>query len=257
MPGASERAYDEFKGRSLGVFPPENGFRKTLFVIVDDKRFEYSILLLILASSITMACESPSVLEDKDTENTLNMIDYVFTSIFTIEMLMKLIAFGLLFEDKGAYLRDPWNILDGSIVLLAIIGIALSDLDLDWVRSLRTMRVLRPLRVISRVPELKIVVDALFKSLPGLGNVLFVSLLFWLIFGILGMQLFMGKFYACSDPDVTRKDECFGEFTLPGEDTVREWDGSACNDAAVTTEARCVGVYQVYENATPNGKTPT
>ena len=53
-------------------------------------------------------------------------------------------------------------------------------------RALRTMRVLRPLRVISRVPELKVVVNALFRSLPGLGNVLLVSLLFWLIFGILG-----------------------------------------------------------------------
>ena len=67
----------------------------------------------------------------------------------------------------------------------------LSGYNLGWIRALRTMRVLRPLRVISRVPELKVVVNALFKSLPGLGNVLLVSLLFWLIFGILGMQLFM------------------------------------------------------------------
>ena len=70
------------------------------------------------------------------------------------------------------------------------------------------MRVLRPLRVISRVPELKVVVNALLNSLPGLGNVLMVSLLFWIIFGILGMQLFIGAFSRCSDESVEEKALC-------------------------------------------------
>lgn len=42
-------------------------------------------------------------------------------------------------------------------------------------------------------------VNALFSAIPGIGNVLLVSLLFWLIFSILGVQLFAGKFYKCQD----------------------------------------------------------
>ena len=46
----------------------------------------------------------------------------------------------------------------------------------------------------------KVVVNALFSAIPGIGNVLLVSILFWLIFSILGVQLFAGKFYKCVDP---------------------------------------------------------
>ena len=124
---------------------------------------------------------------------------------------MKLTAFGVWLEERdGTYLRDAWNVMDGAIVLVGILGKALSGTNISWVRALRTMRVLRPLRaVISRVPELRVVVDALLRaSLPGLGNVLLVALLFWLIFGILGMQLFMGAFSRCSDESVATKALC-------------------------------------------------
>lgn len=61
---------------------------------------------------------------------------------------------------------------------------------------------------------MQVVVNALFKSIPELGNVFVVSLLFWLIFGILGMQLFMGKFVSCSDPETFHKDDCHGYFEV-------------------------------------------
>jgi len=140
--------------------------------------------------------------------SALGGVDILFTIIFTLEMAMKLVAYGLYFGDDSAYLRDAWNCMDGFIVVIGIVGKALEGQNLGWVRALRTMRVLRPLRVISRVPELKVVVNALFNSLPGLANVLLVSLLFWLLFGILGMQLFMGAFARCSDGNVEMKSAC-------------------------------------------------
>ena len=126
---------------------------------MDDKKFDTVIMFFIILSSLTMAFESPKVLESS-TADTLEIIDWVFTIIFALEMVMKLIAFGAvgsdfrkkgLFCDDGAYIRDPWNCMDGFIVGISIIAKALSSGGLEWVRALRTMRVLRPLRVISRV----------------------------------------------------------------------------------------------------------
>lgn len=66
-------------------------------------------------------------------------------------------------------------------------------------RSLRTLRALRPLRAISRWQGMRIVVNALMYAIPSIFNVLLVCLVFWLIFSIMGVQFFSGKFYKCVD----------------------------------------------------------
>ena len=145
-------------------------------------------------------------------------------------------------------MRDAWNCLDGFIVVMGIVGKILAGQNLSWVRALRTMRVLRPLRVISRIPELKVVVNALFRSLPGLGNVLLVALLFWLIFGILGMQLFMGAFARCSDEGIDAKVDCIDGQVNTTMDLVWNSVSQSCEgDATITSSAACVGTYQLVE----------
>ena len=202
QPGGAPKPLWKYEGKSLDLFSVQNYVRRWCYDMVDDKKFDMVIMTFIVISSLTMAFESPKVLESSAVE-TLNILDWIFTIIFVIEMIMKLIAYGAVgsdfkkkgwFCDDGAYIRDPWNCMDGFIVAISIFAKAMDSGGMEWVRALRTMRVLRPLRVISRVPELKVVVNALFRSLPGLGNVFLVSLLFWLIFGILGMQLFLGAF---------------------------------------------------------------
>ena len=266
QPGGAPKPLWKFEGRSLGLFSVNNYVRRWCFGVVDDKKFDTVIMFFIILSSLTMAFESPKVLESS-TADTLEIIDWVFTIIFALEMVMKLIAFGAvgsdfrkkgLFCDDGAYIRDPWNCMDGFIVGISIIAKALSSGGLEWVRALRTMRVLRPLRVISRVPELKVVVNALFRSLPGLGNVFLVSLLFWLIFGILGMQLFMGSFAKCyyyddsgalmDDDDIEAKSACIdGWHNVTG--ISRAWDAitASCNDGSISTEGLCVSTYSTSE----------
>ena len=188
---------EEYDSKSLFIFAPDNPFRKFCFSVADDKRFDFVVMCCIVISSITMTLESPSTLEDESFTHSLYIVDCIFTGIFALEMVIKIFAMGFAYN-KGTYTTDAWNILDGIIVIFSILGVALVSMNIGWVRSIRTIRVLRPLRAISRVPELKIVVNALFKSIPGLGNVLVLSSLVWLIFGILGMQLFMGKFYYCT-----------------------------------------------------------
>ena len=199
----------ELEHKSLGLFETTSGVRTMAYRIVDDKRFEYAIMCLIAISSGVMAYEAPSVTANADTREILDAIDATFAAIFCLEMALKLVALGG-FKGPYAYVKDGWNVLDGTIVIFAVIGIALKDLNLGWVRALRALRALRPLRAISRIPELKVVVNALIASFPGMGNVIVICLLFWFIFGILGMNLFMGKFHYCTDGDVLTKEECTG-----------------------------------------------
>lgn len=248
MPGAAPKPLRKYKGKSMGYFAVEHPVRRFCFAVVDDKQFEYVILPFIVISSFTMIFESPKAMEDASLASMLEGMDMLFTVIFTLEMLMKLIAFGVYFGDDGAYFRDAWNCMDGFIVIIGIVGKAVSGYNLGWVRALRTMRVLRPLRVISRVPELKVVVNALFNSLPGLWNVLLVSLLFWIIFGILGMQLFMGSFARCSDEDVEAKAECVDGVVNATVDVA--WDSitKSCNyPHAEYNQTECVGSYDTSE----------
>ncbi|KAK2168410.1 hypothetical protein LSH36_17g12062 [Paralvinella palmiformis] len=68
-------------------------------------------------------------------------------------------------------------------------------------RALRTLRALRPLRAVSRWEGMKVVVNALIQAIPSIFNVLLVCLVFWLIFSIMGVQMFGGRFYACMDAE--------------------------------------------------------
>ncbi|CAG5909706.1 unnamed protein product, partial [Menidia menidia] len=125
-------------------------------------------------------------------------------------------AMGWFFGDK-AYLRSSWNILDGMLVMISVIDILVSLISdsgtriLALLRVLRLLRTLRPLRVISRAPGLKLVVETLMSSLKPIGNIVVICCAFFIIFGILGVQLFKGKFFVCEGEDVrniTNKSDC-------------------------------------------------
>ncbi|XP_034095319.1 voltage-dependent T-type calcium channel subunit alpha-1I-like, partial [Gymnodraco acuticeps] len=124
------------------------------------------------------------------------------------------VSMGLYVGEK-AYLRSSWNILDGFLVFVSLIDIVVSMAGgakiLGVLRVLRLLRTLRPLRVISRAPGLKLVVETLITSLKPIGNIVLICCAFFIIFGILGVQLFKGKFYYCVGFDVkniTNKSDC-------------------------------------------------
>ena len=122
----------------------------------------------------------------------LSCLELIFAILFTMEMLMKWIGFGM-----WSYFTEFWTILDFIIVAISWIGIGANASGATSLRSLRTLRALRPLRAISRWESMKVVVNALIHCIPAIGNVIMVCLLFWLVFGIMGVQFFAGKFYFC------------------------------------------------------------
>ncbi len=109
--------------------------------------FDYFIIICILVSTINLAFEHP--LDDPNSElrTTLDKIDYVFTGIFCVEAVIKIITVGFLFNYKDSYLLNSWNVLDFCIVVLSLVSLTI-DAKLSVVKVLRTARIIRPLRLI-------------------------------------------------------------------------------------------------------------
>lgn len=192
-------------GKSLFIFEQDHPLRALCLTAVADKRFDRVILVFIFASSITMAIERPAI-EDGSAERwVLNGLNYLWTSVFVIEMLIKVVAWGFFFGPRPTYLRDSWNKLDGLLVFISLIDIIFTIAGaeagglLRILRIARILRTLRPLRLISRAPKLKLVVRTLMTSLETIGNTVTIVSVIFLIFAILGIQLFAGKFRYCVD----------------------------------------------------------
>uniref|UniRef100_A0A8D3D454 Calcium voltage-gated channel subunit alpha1 Ib n=1 Tax=Scophthalmus maximus TaxID=52904 RepID=A0A8D3D454_SCOMX len=199
---------------SVYLFSPRNKFRLLCQSIIAHKLFDYVVLAFIFLNCITVALERPRILQGSLERLFLTISNYIFTAIFVTEMTVKVVSMGLYLGEK-AYLRSSWNILDGFLVFVSLIDIVVSMAGgakiLGVLRVLRLLRTLRPLRVISRAPGLKLVVETLITSLKPIGNIVLICCAFFIIFGILGVQLFKGKFYYCVGFDVkniTNKSDC-------------------------------------------------
>uniref|UniRef100_A0A3Q2PRG6 Sodium channel protein n=1 Tax=Fundulus heteroclitus TaxID=8078 RepID=A0A3Q2PRG6_FUNHE len=190
--------------------------RKTCYLIVEHNWFETLIIFMILLSSGALAFEDVYIEQRKTVRIILDYADRVFTYIFILEMLLKWVAYGFVKYFTNAWCWLDFFIVDVSIVTL--IANALGYSDLGPIKSLRTLRALRPLRALSRFEGMRVVVNALVGAIPSIMNVLLVCLIFWLIFSIMGVNLFAGKYYYCYNEtaeeyflpeDVNNKTECF------------------------------------------------
>ncbi|NWT01382.1 CAC1H protein, partial [Mionectes macconnelli] len=201
---------------ALYLFSPQNRFRVMCQKVIAHKMFDHVVLVFIFLNCITIALERPDIDPHSTERIFLSVSNYIFTAIFVAEMMVKVVALGF-FSGENTYLQSSWNVLDGVLVFVSIIDIIVSMASaggakiLGVLRVLRLLRTLRPLRVISRAPGLKLVVETLISSLRPIGNIVLICCAFFIIFGILGVQLFKGKFYYCDGPDVkniTTKTDC-------------------------------------------------
>ncbi|XP_028980432.2 calcium channel, voltage-dependent, N type, alpha 1B subunit, a isoform X3 [Esox lucius] len=224
---------------SMFVFGQTNVVRRLCHYIVSLRYFEMCILVVISMSSIALAAEDP-VQANAPRNNVLKYLDYVFTGVFTFEMVIKMVDLGLLLH-PGSYFRDLWNILDFIVVSGALVAFAFSSFmgppqgvprgskgkDISTIKSLRVLRVLRPLKTIKRLPKLKAVFDCVVNSLKNVLNILIVYILFMFIFAVIAVQLFKGKFFYCTDESKGLEKDCRGNFLDYYKDEVaaqpREW----------------------------------
>lgn len=103
--------------------------------------------------------------------------------------------------DKGTYFRKVKNALDFFIVCLQLFDLATQQSRRSPIKVLRLFRTLRPLRVITHSKSMQVLMLTLTRSLKALANVLLMLLVVWIMFAVLGVQLFQGRFYYCSGTD--------------------------------------------------------
>uniref|UniRef100_A0A8D0E953 Sodium channel protein n=1 Tax=Salvator merianae TaxID=96440 RepID=A0A8D0E953_SALMN len=208
--------------------------RKTCFLIVEHNWFETFIIFMILLSSGALAFEDIYIEQRKTIRTVLEYADKVFTYIFILEMLLKWCAYGFV-----KFFTNAWCWLDFLIVavsLVSLIANALGYSELGAIKSLRTLRALRPLRALSRFEGMRVVVNALVGAIPSIMNVLLVCLIFWLIFSIMGVNLFAGKYHYCFNEtseyrfmihEVNNKTDC--EKLMNPNDTEIRWKNVKIN----------------------------
>uniref|UniRef100_A0A669E1S7 Voltage-dependent N-type calcium channel subunit alpha n=1 Tax=Oreochromis niloticus TaxID=8128 RepID=A0A669E1S7_ORENI len=180
--------------RSLFIFSEDNVIRKYAKKITEwpYPYNPYMILATIIANCIVLALEQHLPASDKTPmSERLDDTEPYFIGIFCFEAGIKIIALGFAFH-KGSYLRNGWNVMDFVVVLTGILATVGADFDL---RTLRAVRVLRPLKLVSGIPSLQVVLKSIMKAMVPLlqiGLLLFFAIL---MFAIIGLDFYMGKFH--------------------------------------------------------------
>ncbi|XP_019623868.1 PREDICTED: voltage-dependent L-type calcium channel subunit alpha-1D-like isoform X5 [Branchiostoma belcheri] len=216
------------------IFSPTNLLRKICHRIITHPVFTNLILALILISSAALAAEDPLRAESPRNIH-LRYMDYVFTTAFTVEILLKVIVFGFIMH-PGSFCRSAFNLLDLLVVSVSLISIAFPKGGVSVVKILRVLRVLRPLRAINRAKGLKHVVQCVFVAIKSIGNIMLVTFLLQFIFAVIGVQLFKGTFFQCNDESKKTAAECKGYYIVyidgnveNAEQKEREWDVNVFN----------------------------
>ncbi|KAM8868451.1 calcium channel, voltage-dependent, L type, alpha 1D subunit, a isoform 3-T3 [Synchiropus picturatus] len=220
------------EGSAFFIFSSTNPVRVFCHKLINHHIFTNLILVFIMLSSVSLAAEDPirnfsarniilgyfdyaftAIFTVEIVLKVLGYADYVFTSMFTFEIILKMTTYGA-FLHKGAFCRNYFNLLDLLVVGVSLVSFGIQSSAISVVKILRVLRVLRPLRAINRAKGLKHVVQCVFVAIRTIGNIMIVTTLLQFMFACIGVQLFKGKFYRCTDEAKSSPEECKGTFIL-------------------------------------------
>ncbi|KAJ9447984.1 Sodium channel protein 60E [Diplonema papillatum] len=180
--------------------PPAPVWRAAL-AVTRFRFFDLAVLIVIVTNLVFIALDHPALEDDNPSLfETLRVGDYIFVTLFSVEMLVKMAAWGV-----SGFMRDQWNVVDFVVVVTSILGLFVPTL-----RGFRSLRILR--LVTSGSEEMKVVLAAITRAMPSIQYVIFVCLVVWYIFAIVGVSLFKGALYACTDAGVDREEDCAGPY---------------------------------------------
>uniref|UniRef100_A0A3Q2VU40 Voltage-dependent L-type calcium channel subunit alpha n=1 Tax=Haplochromis burtoni TaxID=8153 RepID=A0A3Q2VU40_HAPBU len=200
------------EGSAFFIFSNTNPVRVFCHRLINHHIFTNLILVFIMLSSVSLAAEDP--IRNFSARNIiLGYFDYAFTAIFTVEIVLKMTTYGA-FLHKGAFCRNYFNLLDLLVVGVSLVSFGIQSSAISVVKILRVLRVLRPLRAINRAKGLKHVVQCVFVAIRTIGNIMIVTTLLQFMFACIGVQLFKGKFYRCTDEAKSSPEECKGTYIL-------------------------------------------
>lgn len=204
---------------SFWLLGPKNLIRGLAARVSRSKWFEYLVIAFIVGSSITLSLENPLDESDPSKTRLLFYIDLVMTSFFVLEGTLRALADEFILNQAGskAYLRDGWNVLDFSVVVVSVWTLALTSPEggsagggSRGLRVIRTLRVLRPLKAMKRWTAMRNVADSLVKAIVPIINVFIIWMFSVSVFAIVGVNLLKGQFFFCNEPGATSKTGCSG-----------------------------------------------
>lgn len=195
--------------RSFYIFSKTNIIRLWCYKLSVSWEFDNFLLFIIMMNSLKLVWDTYILTYSNDSIQIKisDGLDTAFTILFAIEFIVKSIAFGF-FNEKNTYLKDNWNKLDFLIVAASIVDMSITSINIPIIKIFRTLRALRPLKLIKHNVSMKIVVYALLESIGAIFNVMIIILIIWLIFAILGVSLLSGKMHYCTDEGYKDIDSC-------------------------------------------------
>ncbi|MGH0140668.1 UNVERIFIED_CONTAM: hypothetical protein FKN15_037776 [Acipenser sinensis] len=239
------------EGSSFFIFSKTNIIRVGCHKLINHHIFTNLILVFIMLSSVSLAAEDP--IRNFSARNIiLGYFDYAFTSIFTVEILLKVLGYAdYVFTSMFTFeivLKDDLHWSEPLFCLLS------RSSAISVVKILRVLRVLRPLRAINRAKGLKHVVQCVFVAIRTIGNIMIVTTLLQFMFACIGVQLFKGKFYRCTDEAKTCPEECKGTYIVYKDGDVnhpmvrqRIWHNSDYNFDNVLTAMMALFTVSTFE----------
>lgn len=152
-------------------------WRMRLDAWVESARVQRVIIALVIVNAVTLGLETlPGVMAVAGV--WLAAADRLMLGIFVAELTLKLLARGMRF------FRSGWNVFDALVIGIALVPAA------GPLSVFRALRVLRILRLVSVIPRMRIVVEALARSVPGLGAIALLLGIFFYVFAVVATKLF-------------------------------------------------------------------
>ncbi len=168
-------------GSTRALAPPAPTASTRLRDIVESRGFTLAVTIVIVVNAITLGLETWPLAMQK-AGPLLLAVDTLALWFFTAEISLKLWLY------RGRFFRDAWNVFDFLIVAVA------------WVPTsgplsvLRALRIVRALRLLSIVPQMRTVIGALLRALPGMGSVIAVLVLVFYVAAVMATKLFGAGF---------------------------------------------------------------
>ena len=154
--------------------------RAIFYTIRKNKFFEFFVISIIILSALNVGLRTYNI--DPSALQILTLFDYLITIFFLIEILIRMFSY----ERIKLFFKNNWNIFDFSIVSLSLIPLEL----LDAVIVARLLRVFRLLRIISFIPQFRVLIESLIQAIPRVGYVLLFIFIESYVFAAIGSILF-------------------------------------------------------------------
>ncbi|XP_044762301.1 voltage-dependent calcium channel type A subunit alpha-1 isoform X15 [Coccinella septempunctata] len=179
---------------SLFLLSDQNIIRRYTRFIIEWPPFEYAVLSTIIANCVVLALEEHLPRSDKtNLAQRLEAVEVYFLGIFCVEASLKILALGFVLH-RGSYLRNIWNIMDFFVVITGFLSM-LPQEDIMDLRTLRAIRVLRPLKLVSGIPSLQVVLKSIIKAMAPLLQIGLLVLFAIVIFAIIGLEFYSGALH--------------------------------------------------------------